>query len=133
MRTLPTLCVCGSLVAPAALTALSALECISGEVAQTQQSGPPENNELNLLQKAPLFPGPTPPASSLPSDDWLNSLWLTSAGDVLSNYSLSRARDWQIRRRLLFSVAPVSPSGGKGDHWKSGEVDRLIGPQMELN
>lgn len=133
MRTLPTLCVCGWLVAPAALTALSALECISGEVAQTQQSSPPENGELNLLQNVPLFRGPTPLASSLPSNDWLNSLWLTSASDVLNNYWLTSAREWQIRRRLLFSVGPISPRGGKGDHWKSGEFERLIGPQMELN
>jgi hypothetical protein len=147
MRTLPMLTVCGWLVA-AAVPALSPV----GEVAQAQQLSPPDRSALNLLldpsldlfQKELLFRGheglvgglqrSSPSASGPPTDDWLSSLWLSSASDWLIDYWAEEARYWQIWRSLLFSVPreigpSPSPSPGKGDYWKPGELERLIGPR----
>ena len=124
MRTLPTLGVCGWLVAAAALPALSALEWVAGGVAQAQQLSPPDRDALNLLlhpsldlfQKELLFRGHESPVE-------LNTSWVSSARDLL----IDSARDEQLRRRLFFSVGKIGPSLGKGDHWKPAEFDRLIG------
>jgi hypothetical protein len=143
MRILPTLGVCGWLVAAAALPA-----------AQAQQFDLQDRGGLNLLQpplldlfqKEPSFRGyeglggalerltpPTcsPPASSPPADDWLSSCWLSSASDLLNDHWAERARDWERRQRLFFSlsVRGIGSIPGKGDYWKPGEVDRLIGPR----
>ncbi len=132
MRALPTLGVCGWLVAAAALPALSALEWIVGGVAQAQQLSPPDagrqnvlqDEPLNLLQKEPLFPSPEvlgggrKRPSPLASDS-LSSSWL-SRGPVSYMWSLPPGRD-------------IDTSPGKkwpgGDFWKPGEFDRLIGPR----
>src|SRR5262245_7533872 len=146
MRALPILCVHGWLIAAATLSA-----------AQAQQLSPPDGGALNLLQPVPhapfqkgsLFRGyeglsgglgrlspPTcgPPASGPQADDWLSSCWLSSVSDFLLSDSSSSARERQIRlqhqRSLYFSVkGEMRPSGGKGDYWKPGEFDRLIGPR----
>ena len=143
MRTLPTLGVCGWLVAAAALPALSALEWIAGGVAQAQQLDPPVGGKPNvlqkepfdLLQKEPLAPGYenlgdwryllTPPASSPPTSrpetsGWLSSYWLAEQKGA----SRGSASDWQS---LYFREGGTSRSRGKGDYWKPGEFDRLIG------
>jgi hypothetical protein len=150
MRTLPTLGVCGWLVAAAALSALSALEWISGGVAQAQQFDPPVSSGQNLLQlppfdlfqKEPFFLGYegldrryeslggglerlTPPACPPRADDWLSSCWLSTVSDFVFSYSPSSARESQSRQQLLFFS--VGSSRGKGDYWKPGEFDRLIG------
>jgi hypothetical protein len=135
MRILPTLGVCGWLVAAGVLPA-----------AQAQQLSPPERGGLNLLQPPlPLFRGyeglggrlegltpPTcgPAASSAPADDWLGSCWLSSVSGLLNDYWAEQARDWQRRQRLLFSISVrgIGSIPGKGDYWKPGEFDR-IGPR----
>jgi hypothetical protein len=151
MRTLPTLGVCGWLVAAAALPALSALEWISGAVAQAQQFDPPASGEPNLLQKEPLdlyllqkepllrgyesFVGwlgqPSPPASSPQAGHPTTSGWLSGATDWLNSYWAEQARDWEIQRSLFFRCGSSCSSSnpGKGDFWKPGEFDRLIGPR----
>jgi len=138
MRALPILGVYGWLAMAAALPA-----------AQAQQLTPPDGGRLNLVQKELLNPFLSeplfrwyqdlfggverlrPPASSPPTDDWLSSLWLSSVSDMLNDYWAEQARDWQRRRRLFFSlsVRGIGPIPGKGDYWKPGEVDRLIGPR----
>jgi hypothetical protein len=150
MRILPTLCVSGWLVAALALTSLSAVELLAGEVAQAQQLGPPETSGLNLIQKEPFDPFQSeplfgwyqglvggvkpsnPPANDLPTGDWLSSLWLNSASDLLIGYSAEQAararRDLELFFQLSFRTLS-SPTPGKGDHWKPGEFERLIGPR----
>jgi hypothetical protein len=55
--------------------------------------------------------------------------WLSSVSDFILSYSLSSARESQIWQRLFFSVGKVQGSSpGRGDYWKPGEFDRLIGP-----
>jgi hypothetical protein len=138
MRALPTLSVYGWLVAAAALPA-----------AQAQQLSPPNRSELNLLQQPLLYPIPkepffrgyeglgggleqlSPPAGGPPTSDWLGSCWLSSVSDLLNDHWAEQARNWEERRRLFFSfsVRAIGSNSGKGDYWKPGEFDRLIGPR----
>jgi hypothetical protein len=132
MRTLPTLGICGWLVAAAALPTLSALESISGGIAQAQQLSPSDagrqnvlqDEPLNLLQKEPLFPSPEVLGGELERSsplarDPLSGSWL-SRGPVSYLWSLPPGRD-------------IDTSPGKkwpgGDYWKPGEFNRLIGPR----
>jgi hypothetical protein len=138
MRTLPTLCVSGWLVAVAAvaLSSLSAVELLAGGVAQAQQLSPPETSGLNRIQKEPFEPFQSepgfrwyqglvggaepsnPPANNLPTNDGLSSLWLNSASDFLIGYSADQAarasRDLKLFFQLSFRTLN-SPTPGKGD------------------
>jgi hypothetical protein len=140
MRTLPTLGVCGWLVAAAALPA-----------ALPQQLNPADTGGLNPIQEEPLdlfqkewffadmkgldrrYEGLggglerlIPPACPPRADDWLSSCWLSTVSDFVLSY-----RESQIRQQLLiFSVDKVHGSSpGKGDFWKPGEFELLIGPR----
>jgi len=141
---LPTLGVCGWLVAAAALPALGALEWIAGGVAQAQQFGPPISGQqslipdesLYLLQQEPLlrvcegFVGGLERSSPRTSDP-LDILWLCSASDMVVSYWAKQARDWQLWRSVFFSVPVrgINPSPGKGDFWSPGQFEGLIGPR----
>jgi hypothetical protein len=138
MRILPTLGVSGWLVAAAALPAVQAQQFDLQDRGGLNPLQPPL---LDLFQKEPSFRGYeglggalerlTPPASSPPADDWLSSCWLSSASDLLKDHWAERARDWERRRRLFFSlsVRGIGSIPGKGDYWKPGEVDRLVEPR----
>src|SRR5262245_36506244 len=105
MRALPTLGAYCWLVAAAALP-----------TAQAQQLSPPTC---------------TPPAGGPPTNDWLSSCWLSSVTDLPNDYWAEQARNWERRQRLFFSFSGrgTGSSPGKGDYWKPGEFDRLIGPR----
>jgi hypothetical protein len=153
MRILPTLCVSGWLVAPVTLPSLSAVEWLAG-VAQAQQLSPPETSGPNRIQKEPFDPFQSeplfgwyqgliagvepsnPPTNNLPTSDWLSSLWLNSVTDSLNDLWAEQAarerRTEELWRSVFFSVkSKIGPSvnPGKGDYWKPGEFDRLIGPR----
>jgi len=140
MRTLPTLGVCGWLVAAAVLPTVCALECIAGGVAQAQQFDPPERCRLNLLQQPQLDlfqkwlsfrgcegfvsiverPAPLTPLTSSPStSDWPDSLWLSSVTNYWPKQVVGKIQNLLQR--------PRRSSPGKGDFWKPGEFDHLIG------
>ena len=139
MRTLPTLGVCGWLIAAAALPAALAQQL---SPADTAGLNPIQKEPLDLFQKEPFFRGYegldrryeslggglerlTPPACPPRADDWLSSCWLSTVSDFVFSYSPSSARESQSRQQLLFFS--VGSSRGKGDYWKPGEFDRLIG------
>src|SRR5262249_71187 len=125
MRTLPTLGVSGWLVAAVALSSLSAVELLAGGVAQAQQLSPPETSGLNRIQKEPFDPFQSeplfgwyqglvggversdPPANNLPTSDWLSSLWLNSASDLLNSYWADQAARARLDLKLFFRF----PSG----------------------
>jgi hypothetical protein len=146
MRTLLTLGVCGWFVAAAALPAALAQQL---SPADTGGLNPIQKEPFDLFQKEPFFLGNegldrryeglggglerlVPPACRPQADESLSSCWLSSVSDFILSYSLSSDRESQIRqqlqRSLLFSVGNIQGSSpGKGDFWKPGEFDRLIG------
>ena len=139
--------ICGAFPFAALIFAMPLVAMPLGGMAQAQQFSPPVGGDANLLQGCEI-------GWLFSKSDWLFSKaesltggfepWLgpkrapsVAPGPVRPCFEYAAIwdliRDIQTRDRLVsqtyFSVRNTPTSGSRGDFWRLGELDRLMGPR----